>query len=129
MSQRIFLFVVASLSLAQGCSGTAGNSSMEVMSIQRADTSGLNRSMCDSFQLTAPMVKKYFERATPVDENSFAQEATILPCRYGGTLRIGSDTLNWQIVAGGAGYLYDGGTFNKRYICRGQCCDAVKGVC
>jgi hypothetical protein len=63
-----------------------------------------------------------------VDGNEFNAEALILPCWYKGTIKIRGELREWRVYAGGAGYLYDGKSVNKRYLCRKNCCDAIKNL-
>lgn len=84
--------------------------------------------ICDSLVMTKADVVSYFSLADEVDAVEFHDEAMIMPCRYQGSIRMSGQLHRWEIFAGGAGYLYDGGALNKRYLCRGKCLAALPGL-
>lgn len=79
--------------------------------------------------MTREDVKIYLSTASEVDEYDFNEKALIFPCKYEGIAEIHGDTLQWEISAGGAGYLYSGNEVNKRLLCRQDCCDALPELC
>ena len=85
--------------------------------------------MCSTFTLTKENVETYFSIAKEVSGYEFHHEALILPCKYKGSIRIHESHLQWEIYAGGAGYLYDKVSANKRYLCKEKCCDRLPGLC
>lgn len=99
---------------------------IQVVSIAKEiDKGSPDYEICRSLILTKEDVKAYFSIAEEVNEYEFNHEAIILPCKYRGTIRIHGDLLQWEIYAGGAGYLYDNNSINKRYLCKGKCCDVL----
>lgn len=100
----------------------------EVASITRViNKSTGDYQLCSSFTLTKENAITYFSIADEVDANRFDQDAIILPCKYQGTIKKASHLYQWEIFAGGAGYLYDDQT-NKRFLCQGKCLDALPNV-
>lgn len=79
--------------------------------------------------MTREDVKIYLSTASEVDEYDFNEKALIFPCKYEGIAEIHGDTLQWEISAGGAGYLYSGNEVNKRLLCQQDCCDALPDLC
>lgn len=103
---------------------------IEVLSIARIfDKTVPGYEMCASFTLSKNDVETYFSIAEKVSENEFHYEAIIFPCVYKGSIRIHGDHFQWEIVAGGAGYLYDKKSVDKRYLCRGRCCGSLPNLC
>lgn len=103
---------------------------MEVVSMEKEiNKSAPDHEICSSFTLTASQIGRYFTEAAEVDANTFHADAMILPCKYKGTIKISTGLLQWEIYAGGAGYLYRGESVNKRYLCKDKCCKALPGVC
>ena len=92
------------------------------------DRSQPDHAMCSSLAMSKVDVASYFALADTVDANEFHDQAIILPCKYQGSIRIGGRLYQWEIFAGGAGYLYDGQAVNKRYLCRKQCLDALPNL-
>lgn len=102
----------------------------EVLSITREiDTNVPGHEMCNGFTLTKLNVETYFSVAKEVDGHEFHHESLILPCKYRGSIRLQGNNLQWVIHAGGAGYLYDNASTNKRYLCKEKCCDRIPGLC
>lgn len=62
-------------------------------------------------------------------DHDFNVRAVMLPCSFGGELIIDGVVRSWEIVAGGAGYLYTEGAPDRRFLCKELCCDHVEGVC
>lgn len=89
------------------------------------DRSRPDHALCSSMVMTRADVVTYFSLADEVGGAEFHDEAIIMPCRYQGSIRQAGHLYQWEILAGGAGYLYDGGALNKRYLCRGRCLDAL----
>lgn len=126
---RTFLAVVATLLGLVACRGDIDQGPIRILSMKKELTRVSDQVLCDGFTLTSQEVAAYFTQAIEVDENRFAHEAVIFGCRYSGTLQAGAKTRSWAIFPGGAGYLYDGRTINKRFLCGGNCCIAVRGIC
>jgi len=85
--------------------------------------------ICSSFMLEEQNVIKYFSLAEQVDEYEFNNKAIILPCKYQGLIKIDGDLLQWEIIAGGGGYLYKKKLINKRYLCTENCCNSLANLC
>ena len=125
----LLLSVLAATQLAS-CRNVGDAGQFHVESIAKVvDTSAPDHEMCDMLSLTAAEVVTYFSVADEVDDFSFNRDAIILPCKYEGTLKLGRDILQWEIYAGGAGYLYRGKSLDKRYLCRKRCCDTLAQLC
>lgn len=103
--------------------------STTVVSLSRViDGSRPDADLCSSLTLSKAEVARYFALADPVDGITFHDEAVILPCKFEGTLRRSGKSYHWEILAGGAGYLFDGKTVNERYLCRERCQKALPGL-
>ena len=130
--KNIVLLIIFLLSIPylQSCKSQQQEKNIETVSMKlEIDTKASGHEMCDSFKLTKDDIEAYFSLASEVDENEFHHDAMILPCKYIGTIKIRGEVLQWEIYAGGAGYLYSNKTVNKRYLCKQKCCDALKGLC
>jgi len=92
------------------------------------DTKVASHKMCHDFLLSKSDVVNYFKQATQVDGVKFNAQAMILPCKYTGALTMNGKQFKWEIMAGGAGYLFNK-TINNRYLCKGKCCQVIKGLC
>lgn len=99
---------------------------VEVVSLSRQiDQSQPDHDFCSSLKLGRRDVATYFRLADEVDPIRFHDEAMIMPCSYRGSIRLAGHLYEWEIFAGGAGYLHDGAAVNRRYLCRGKCLDAL----
>jgi hypothetical protein len=99
---------------------------VEVVSLSRQiDQSQPDHDFCSSLKLGRHDVATYFRLADEVDPIRFHDEAMIMPCSYRGSIRLAGHLYEWEIFAGGAGYLHDGAAVNRRYLCRGKCLDAL----
>lgn len=108
---------------------SARTADIQVVSINKIiDQKVTDHKMCLSFTLTREDVVRYFTYAKEVDGTEFHEQAMILPCKYTGTLNMKTRLLQWEIIAGGAGYLFDK-TVNKRYLCKETCCQKFNGLC
>ncbi len=85
--------------------------------------------ICSSFTLKKTDVVKYFSLAEQVDGHEFHSEAIILPCKYLGSIDINGNLLQWEVNAGGAGYLYNDKKINKKYLCKVNCCKTFPNLC
>ncbi len=122
-----FLFLASNLS---ACQSTAHSSSIEIKSISKNFEGTISdREICNSFKITKKDVAKYFHAAKEVNASEFHGEAMILPCKYAGELTIQSKPHRWEIMAGGAGYLYSEQRVDKRFICKNTCCKNFKNLC
>jgi|SRR6185312_2302173 len=128
---RIFIFTLSALIgffLLLCCRSKPVAERPEVVSISRViDKTSRDSELCRSFTLSKENVATYFLLANEVDASDFDQEAMILPCKYQGTLKKSGHLYQWEIIAGGAGYLYDT-KVDKRFICREKCLDALPNV-
>ncbi|HHI92077.1 MAG TPA: hypothetical protein ENK04_00975 [Gammaproteobacteria bacterium] len=126
----ILLFLVVSILNIQSCSLQKKSESMKVSSFEKAvDKNTPDYEICDSFFLEKKDVVKYFTLAKEVDAHEFHAEAVILPCKYRGTVDFNGKSLQWEVNAGGAGYLYDRKKINKRYLCKEKCCKSFPNLC
>jgi hypothetical protein len=106
-----------------------GNGGIEVVSLQRqVDATRADADICSALTLSRADVARYFTLAEVVDPATFDAEAIIMPCSYRGTLRRAGQLYHWEIFAGGAAYLYDGGETNQRYLCRESCLAALPNL-
>lgn len=127
---RIAYFFLISISYLQACSPMKQGANMKVVSIENIlDKNVAGHEICDSFILTKEDVVKYFSIAEQVDEYEFHHEAIILPCKYQGLIEIDDELLQWEIMAGGAGYLYKDQRVDERYLCKGNCCNDLPNLC
>lgn len=130
MKNSIFaaLLVVLTTGL-QSCDAVGRIENMDVVSIVREiDTSSPDHELCSALTLTKEDVAKYFSIADEVDEYEFNDQSLILPCKYRGLVNVDGAQLSWEIIAGGAGYLYNK-SVDKRYLCRKECCKALRNLC
>ena len=120
--------VLLSAALA-ACVPVRGNGGIEVVSLQRqVDATRADADICSALTLSRADVARYFTLAEVVDPATFDAEAIIMPCSYRGTLRRAGQLYHWEIFAGGAAYLYDGGEINQRYLCRESCLAALPNL-
>lgn len=127
---NVSLFLLLLVSFLPACSLEKPSSQMKVTSMEReVDKNAPGFETCNSLKLTENDVVNYFSMAEPVEEYDFYSNATIVPCKYRGSITINDDALNWLIMAGGAAYLYKDGAVDKRYLCTEKCCDAIPGLC
>jgi len=132
MKKNIFIILlsIASILIIQSCSLQSKNENMKVVSIKKiVNTNTPGYEICHSFTLEKKDVVKYFTLAEQVDGHEFHSEAIILPCKYQGSININDNLFQWEVNAGGAGYLYSGKEINKRYLCKGNCCKIAPNLC
>jgi hypothetical protein len=111
------------------CSPVRNPAWMTVVSLSRQiDRTRPDYDICASLTLSRADVANYFALADEVDPVEFHDQAIIMPCSYRGSIRLASHLYRWEIFAGGAGYLYDGGALNKRYLCRNKCLVALPNL-
>lgn len=111
------------------CATPGGTGGIEVVSLQRQiDNTHADADICRTLTLSRADVATYFSLAESVDPVTFHAEALIMPCSYRGALRRAGHLYQWEIFAGGAAYLYDGVTTNRRYLCRERCLDALPNL-
>jgi len=84
--------------------------------------------ICSSFVLTKNDVATYFATAEEVDEYEFNRDAIIFPCKYSGEITINGGSFQWEISAGGAGYLYREKYVNKQFLCKEECSKALPAM-
>lgn len=126
--------IIASLLLTipwlPSCKLLQRDRTIEVLSIARViDKTAPGYEMCSSFTLTKREAETYFSIAEEVTEHEFHYEAIIFPCIYKGSIRIHDDHFQWEVGAGGAGYLYNKDSVSKKYLCRNSCCDSLPKLC
>lgn len=122
-------FFLLLVPLMNSCSLFQQNLPTEVVSITKViDQTVVDHEICSAFTLGKEDVLTYFSVAEQVNEYTFQHEAIILPCKYQGIIKIGGDVLQWEIIAGGAGYLYNDKSINKRYLCGDKCFDALPNL-
>ncbi len=131
MKKHIFtlFFFMVSIFIIQSCSLQKQDENMKVISIKKVvnkNTPGYE--ICNSFTLQKIDVVKYFTLAEQVYGHEFHSEAIILPCKYQGSININGSLLQWEVNAGGAGYLYNN-KINKRYLCKVNCCKSFPSLC
>lgn len=126
----LVIVLLATIAWLSACQHVPRHGEIEVITMAReVDTHTSGHEMCNGFTLTKENVETYFTVAKEVDGHAFHHEVLILPCRYTGTIRFHEERLQWTIYAGGAGYLYDKDTVNKRYLCKEKCCALISGLC
>jgi len=126
----ISFFSVVSILIIQSCSIQKQNENMKVVSFEKVvDKNIPGYEICKSFSLEKKNVVKYFTIAKEVDGNEFHSETAILPCKYRGSIDIDGELLQWEVNAGGAGYLYNSKKINKRYLCKENCCKSLPNLC
>jgi hypothetical protein len=131
MRKTIFLsFYLAAFFAFVSCQNIQRHKNIEAESIgKNVDTNAPDNEICSSFSVTRKDIEKYFSVAQETDEFEFNEKALILPCSFQGTIRINGKILKWKVYAGGAGYLYNDKTVNKRYLCDENCCKAIPNIC
>jgi len=126
----VSLFSVVSILIFQSCSLQRKNENIKVVSFEKViDKNIPGYEICNSFTLQKKDVVKYFTLAEEVDGHEFHSEAVILPCKYRGSIDISGELLQWEVNAGGAGYLYNNKKVNKRYLCKENCCKSLPKLC
>lgn len=112
------------------CKSLPLDSDIKVLSIEKiVDKNVASHEMCESFSLTENNIETYFAIAEEVPGHKFHHEALILPCKFKGSIHLHGENLQWEIFAGGAGYLYNKKSIDKRFICRNECCNALPNLC
>jgi hypothetical protein len=126
----ILFLSMASILIIQSCSLQSMNENMKVVSIKKVvNKNAPDYEICSSFTLEKKDVVKYFTLAEQVDGHEFHSEVVILPCKYQGSININGNLFQWEVNAGGAGYLYSGKKINKRYLCKENCCKIFPDLC
>lgn len=109
---------------------SVGSDEISVLSLyKRVDEFLVGNDICDTFSMTKEQIEIYLSKADKVDNYEFNQKAIIFPCKYEGVAEVYGDTLQWEISAGGAGYLYNAAGFNKRLLCKQECCTELPDLC
>jgi len=132
MKKYIFtpLFFMVFIFIIQSCSLQKQDESMKVISIKKVVNKNIpGYEICSSFTLREIDVVKYFTLAEQVDGHEFHSEAIILPCKYQGSINVNGSFLQWEVNAGGAGYLYNNKKINKKYLCKVDCCKSFPSLC
>ncbi len=132
MKKHIFILFLsmASILFFQSCSLQKQDGNMKVVSINKVVNKDIpGYEICSSFTFEKTDVVKYFSLAEQVDGHEFHSEAIILPCKYQGSIDINGNLLQWEVNAGGAGYLYNDKKINKKYLCKGSCCKIFPNLC
>ncbi len=132
MKKHIFIlfFFMASIFIIQSCSLQKQDENMKVISTKKVvNINTSDYEICNSFTLQKIDIVKYFTLAEQVDGHEFHSEAIILPCKYQGSININGSLLQWEVNAGGAGYLYNNKKINKRYLCKVNCCKNIPSLC
>lgn len=126
----LIFFVTAAIFWLISCKSLSHDNDIKVLTIQKVvDKTVPNHEMCESFGLTNKNVETYFAIAKEVSGHEFHHEAIILPCKFKGSIHLRGEYLQWEIVAGGAGYLYNKKSIDKRFICKNECCNALPNLC
>ena len=130
MNKRIFsIALLMSIFCLQSCQLVRNDVYMDVVSIEKKiNTDAPDHELCSTFRLTKAEVIAYFSIAKEVDEHEFHYESLILPCKYHGSIKSDGSQFQWEIFAGGSGYLYNK-SIEKRYLCKEDCCNALPGLC
>lgn len=126
----ILFFYITSIFIFQSCSLQKQDKNMKVVSIKKVvnkNTPGYE--ICDSFTLEKIDIVRYFSLAKKVDGHEFHSDAVILPCKYQGSIKINENLLQWEVNAGGAGYLYNDKKINEKYLCKENCCKIFPNLC
>jgi hypothetical protein len=117
----ITIFFIVFTLCFHACLSIKQDTSIKVVSIKKiTDKSAVDYEICGSLNLTKGDVLKYFTFAEQVSDYEFNSEAMILPCKYEGAINIENDLYHWEIIAGGAGYLYNE-SIDKRFLCKDKC--------
>lgn len=126
----LIFFVTAAILWLISCKSLSHDNDIKVLTIEKVvDKTVPSHEMCESLGLTKKDVVTYFSIAKEVSGNEFHHEAIILPCKFKGSLRMREEHLQWEIFAGGAGYLYNKKSIDKRFICRNECCNSLPNLC
>lgn len=124
------LFLTAAFFWLISCKSLPHDSGIRILSIEKiVDKNVASYETCESFMLTNKNIETYFSVADELSGQEFHHEAIILPCKFKGSIRIRGEYLQWEIFAGGAGYLYNKKSTDKRFICRNECCNALPNLC
>lgn len=103
-----------------------------VLSMSRTiDVSVPDSQLCAEFVMTKAELNSYFRMAEEVDSITSNAESIILPCKYAGKIGINNSEYLYDVMAGGAGYIYDSnGWVIKSYLCRSDgCCSRFRNLC
>lgn len=127
------LVIICILLLASSCSALDGKGDdITILSMNRAvDTSMPDSELCSEFTMSKAELNSYFRLAEEVDTATANAESIILPCKYEGSIKINNAEFFYEVIAGGAGYIYDSnGWAIKNYLCRNEsCCSKFKRLC
>jgi len=108
--------------MASACSLVRHDDEIAVVSIDRiVDASHADAKICASFSLAQSDVATYFRVAEPVSTSEFDAGSIYLPCRYRGFIAINGKSRQWEIGAGGAGYLFENDHIEQYFLCGRQC--------
>lgn len=81
---------------------------------------------CAGFNLDAPQVASFFDRAEPVTPERYNQDFNHLPCFVRGNARDATGPVRWGIRAGGTGWVDRADGSNILFGCK-QCDDLFTG--
>lgn len=127
------LVIVCALLFAASCSTLdTGGDDVVILSMNRTvDTSMPDSQLCSEFTMSKAELNFYFRLAEEVDTATSNAESIILPCKYEGKVKINNAEFFYEVIAGGAGYIYDSnGWAVKNYLCRSEsCCSKFKQLC
>lgn len=122
--KNILVFVSVLLFTAS-CDALDGKEiDIAVLSMSKSiDTSMPDRRLCAEFFMSKEELNSYFKVAEEVDAATSNAESIILTCKYEGKIRINNTEFSYEVMAGGAGFIYDlNGWAVKNYLCRDKCC-------
>ena len=130
MKDTLILSIIFSMVFSVlSCKSGESNINVRILSMEKkVDTDASDYEICDEFTLKESDVIHYFSLAKEVDSNEFNAESIILPCKYKGKIKIDDKEFQWEIYAGGSGYLYNKSE-DKRYLCKSACCKSLPEIC
>jgi hypothetical protein len=117
----ITIFFIIFILCFHACLPINLDTSIKVVSMKKIiDKNAVDYAICSSLNLTEGDVLKYFTHAEQVSDYEFNSEAMILPCTYEGSINIENNLYQWEIIAAGAGYLYNK-SIDKKFLCKDKC--------
>lgn len=121
----LFIFIFG----LQSCQAKKQTSKIHVLTLNKhIDKADPEYKMCQNFVLKKNDVVVFFEQAKEINNIEF-NDVVVLPCSFRGELNINNKKYEYEIKAGGLGYLYNKKSVNKRFICKDKCCKSIPGLC
>ncbi|MBL1260738.1 MAG: hypothetical protein COB33_009445 [Thiotrichaceae bacterium] len=105
---------------------------VEILSMDKiVDKTMADNQICEDFLMSERELNKYFKIADEVTTSVSHEKSIMLPCKYKGELKIKNKHYFYEVVAAGAGYIYNqDGWVVKNYLCVNErCCSEFLNLC